>query len=137
MEQVSETCRIGLGFGGSVLPCRLVFGPNGDRPDVSSWKSGAPPGTLCIVACLARMIAVDAPHHVAHARPRSTSSVQPSEQKPPETSRLSPVSPGFRSAALVPHATFVKQVRPGLLAECQFPDALAGANGVFHKPSAW
>jgi hypothetical protein len=41
------------------------------------------------------MIAVDTPHHVTHTPPRSTASVQPSEQKPPETSRPSPISPDF------------------------------------------
>ena len=41
------------------------------------------------------------------------------------------------SAALVPQATFVKQIRPGLLAKCQFPDTLTDANGVFHRPLAW
>ena len=77
------------------LPQTAVFiltGPNGDRRDVSSWKSWAPSGTLCIVACLARMTAVDTPHHVTHTPPRSTSSVEYLEQKPPETSRLCPVS---------------------------------------------
>ena len=64
-------------------------GETGDRRDVSSWKSRAPSGTLCIVACLARMIAVDTPHRVMHTPPRSTSTVQSSEQKPPETSCLS------------------------------------------------
>ena len=41
---------------------------------------------------LARMIAVDTLHHVTHTPPRSTSSVQPLERKPPETSCLCPVS---------------------------------------------
>jgi len=67
-------------------------GPNGDRRDGSSWKSRAPSGTLCIVACLTRMIAVDTLHHVTHTPPRSNSSNQSLEQKPPEMSRLSPVS---------------------------------------------
>jgi len=33
-------------------------------------EPGAPSGTLCIVACLARMIAVDTPHDLMHAPPR-------------------------------------------------------------------
>ena len=70
-------------------------GPNGDRRDVSSWKSRAPSGTLCLVACLAPMIAVDTPHHVMHTPPRSTSSIQLLGQEPPETCRLASVSPGF------------------------------------------
>lgn len=41
------------------------------------------------------------------------------------------------SAALVPQATFIKQVRPGLLAKCRFPDTLTDASGVFHRPLAW
>jgi len=47
-------------------------GPNGDGQDIFSWKSRAPCGTLCIVACLARMMAIDIPHHVTHTPPRST-----------------------------------------------------------------
>jgi hypothetical protein len=41
------------------------------------------------------------------------------------------------SAALVSQATFIKQIRPGLLAKCQLPDTLTDANGVFHKPLVW
>jgi uncharacterized LabA/DUF88 family protein len=41
------------------------------------------------------------------------------------------------SAALVSQATFIKQIRPGLLAKCQFPDTLTDANGTFHKPLVW
>ena len=71
------------------------YGPNGDRRGVCSWKSRPSSGTFCIVACLARMIAVDTLHHVTHTPQRSGSSGRRLEQKPPETSRLSPVSPGF------------------------------------------
>jgi hypothetical protein len=42
-----------------------------------------------------------------------------------------------RSAALVSYATLIKQIRPALLAKCQFPDTLTDANGVFHKPLVW
>lgn len=41
------------------------------------------------------------------------------------------------SRVLVPHATFQKQIRPGLLAKCQFPNQLQDSNGVFHKPPSW
>ena len=41
------------------------------------------------------------------------------------------------SQALVPHATFVKRIRPGLLAKCQFPNQLTDKKGTFHKPATW
>ncbi len=41
------------------------------------------------------------------------------------------------SRALLPHASFLKQIRRGLLAKCQFPDALADKEGTFRKPNAW
>jgi len=38
---------------------------------------------------------------------------------------------------LVRNATFVKQIRAGLLQACQFPQQLKDASGVIRKPSAW
>ena len=34
-------------------------------------------------------------------------------------------------------ATFFKQIRPGVLAQSQFPDMLVDANGEFRKPPQW
>ncbi len=41
------------------------------------------------------------------------------------------------SRALLPHVRFIKRIRPGLLAKCQFPIQLADKNGTFHKPKSW
>ncbi len=41
------------------------------------------------------------------------------------------------SRALLPHVTFIKQIRRGQLARSQFPDVLADANGKFSKPTGW
>ncbi len=41
------------------------------------------------------------------------------------------------SQALVPHATFVKTIRRGLLSKCQFPHQLTDGKGAFHKPPRW
>ncbi len=41
------------------------------------------------------------------------------------------------SRALLPHARFIKRIRPGLLAKCQFPDQLTDNAGTFRKPSSW
>lgn len=41
------------------------------------------------------------------------------------------------SRELAKHATFVKQIRSGVLAKSQYPDALSDRNGSFHKPKAW
>lgn len=35
------------------------------------------------------------------------------------------------------HATFIKKLRTGVLANSQFPASLTDANGTFHKPTAW
>lgn len=35
------------------------------------------------------------------------------------------------------HATFIKQLRQGVLRASQFPNALTDANGSFHKPVSW
>jgi uncharacterized LabA/DUF88 family protein len=44
---------------------------------------------------------------------------------------------GHPSRVLVSNATFVKQIRAGLLQACQFPPQLKDASGVIRKPSAW
>lgn len=41
------------------------------------------------------------------------------------------------SRVLAQHASFIKQIRQGVLAASQFPTPLQDANGVFHKPGAW
>jgi uncharacterized LabA/DUF88 family protein len=41
------------------------------------------------------------------------------------------------SVALLPHARFVKQIRPGVLASSQFPNVLSDARGTFSKPAGW
>jgi uncharacterized LabA/DUF88 family protein len=41
------------------------------------------------------------------------------------------------SRVLLKHASFMRQIRKGVLAASQFPDTLADAKGAFHKPSAW
>lgn len=41
------------------------------------------------------------------------------------------------SRALLPHVTFIKQIRPGVLAASQFPRILTDAQGSFHKPHRW
>jgi len=38
---------------------------------------------------------------------------------------------------LAAQATFYKHVRQGVLASCQFPNAVQDAQGTFHKPSTW
>ena len=35
------------------------------------------------------------------------------------------------------HATFIKQIRQGVLQASQFPASLTDANGTFHKPPTW
>ena len=35
------------------------------------------------------------------------------------------------------HATFIKQIRTGVLQASQFPATLTEANGTFHKPTSW
>jgi hypothetical protein len=35
------------------------------------------------------------------------------------------------------HATFIKQLRKGVLQASQFPTSLTDANGTFHKPTTW
>lgn len=41
------------------------------------------------------------------------------------------------SKAMVPHVSFVKRIRGGPLAACQFPNPLTDAQGSFTKPSTW
>jgi uncharacterized LabA/DUF88 family protein len=41
------------------------------------------------------------------------------------------------SRQLVHYATFVKQIRKGVLRTSQFPVALTDQNGTFHKPKSW
>ncbi len=41
------------------------------------------------------------------------------------------------SRALLPHATFVKQIRKGVLAASQFPSTMTDKQGTFHKPASW
>ena len=38
---------------------------------------------------------------------------------------------------LTASASFIKQIRPGVLASSQFPPTLTDAVGVFHKPFSW
>ena len=35
------------------------------------------------------------------------------------------------------HATFIRQIRQGALANSQFPATLSDAKGTFHKPASW
>jgi len=39
--------------------------------------------------------------------------------------------------ALKREADFIRRIRPGLMARCQFPDRMSDANGEFYRPSAW
>lgn len=41
------------------------------------------------------------------------------------------------SRALIKHASFMKQIRRGVLSASQFPSQLRDDKGVFHKPTAW
>lgn len=41
------------------------------------------------------------------------------------------------SRALLPHVTFIKQIRAGVLAASQFQPTLRDAQGAFHKPLTW
>lgn len=41
------------------------------------------------------------------------------------------------SRELVQYATFVKQIRQGVLRASQFPASLTDQNGTFHKPQSW
>ena len=43
----------------------------------------------------------------------------------------------YPSHALLPHVTFIKQIRPGVLAKSQFPMTLRDQRGSFSKPTAW
>lgn len=52
--------------------------------------------------------------------------------------RVGLINPHKRaSQALVPHATFVKSIRRGLLSKCQFRNQLTDGKGPFHKPPQW
>ena len=41
------------------------------------------------------------------------------------------------SKVLVREASFIKLIRPGLLAKCQFPSPIRSAGGGIHKPASW
>lgn len=41
------------------------------------------------------------------------------------------------SRAIVPHIDFIKQIRSGVLAECQFPDIFNDPQGTIRKPAGW
>ena len=41
------------------------------------------------------------------------------------------------SKVLLPSATFLKQIRSGALAKCQFPATLTDSDGLFSKPATW
>lgn len=41
------------------------------------------------------------------------------------------------SRVLAQHASFVRQIRRGVLVASQFPDELTDAHGSFHKPGGW
>lgn len=41
------------------------------------------------------------------------------------------------SRVLAQHASFVRQIRQGVLAASQLPDVLTDAHGTFHKPASW
>lgn len=41
------------------------------------------------------------------------------------------------SFVLRPHATFIKEVRVGILRASQFPNTLTDSAGTFHKPASW
>jgi uncharacterized LabA/DUF88 family protein len=41
------------------------------------------------------------------------------------------------SRVLLQHASFIRQIRKGVLAASQFPETLTDAKGPFHKPRAW
>lgn len=41
------------------------------------------------------------------------------------------------SRALLPHATFIKQIRKGVLASSQFPAVMTDRQGTFRKPASW
>lgn len=41
------------------------------------------------------------------------------------------------SRAILPHIDFIKQIRAGVLAGCQFPNPLYDAQGAIHKPAQW
>lgn len=48
---------------------------------------------------------------------------------------INPHPPKYRSRVL--KATFFKQLRPSVLADCQLPDVLVDEQGEFHKPASW
>ncbi|MFV1976418.1 MAG: NYN domain-containing protein [Candidatus Scalindua sp.] len=41
------------------------------------------------------------------------------------------------SRILIEHASFVKQIRKGVLSNSQFPETLKDSKGIFHKPDKW
>lgn len=41
------------------------------------------------------------------------------------------------SRVLLKHASFIRQIRKGVLAASQFPETLTDAKGTFHKPHVW
>ena len=48
---------------------------------------------------------------------------------------VNPPGPKKRSRAL--KGTFFKQLRPAVLAQCQFPSTIVDHNGTFQKPVSW
>jgi hypothetical protein len=48
-----------------------------------------------------------------------------------------PAVKGYPSQKLTNYATFVRQVREGLLKSCQFPEEMTDEIGKFRKPSVW
>ena len=44
---------------------------------------------------------------------------------------------GRPSQALLRHASFIRQIRKGVLAASQFPATLTDSRGTFHKPVGW
>lgn len=50
---------------------------------------------------------------------------------------LAPTPNKHPSRSLAKTATFIKHIRPSVLAACQFPPVLSDAEGVFHKPASW
>lgn len=48
-----------------------------------------------------------------------------------------PSATGKPSRSLVQHASFVKQIRTGLLSICQFPTEMTDSHGKFMRPKGW
>ncbi len=50
---------------------------------------------------------------------------------------LAPTRNKHPSRSLAANATFIKHIRPHVLAASQFPPTLTDANGSFFKPPTW